>query len=135
MDANGEGHNELWDVDAASGQRTKLIAAAELIPTAGGEPIGVVSFSFSRDGRKLLLFTNAQRVWRARTKGEYYVCDLEARTLTPVSTQPGWQRRPREEGAGSSRRLPPGCSGLRARAVVFSLPVSSCLSRRAGGLA
>ena len=91
IDSNGEGQNEMWEVSAASGRRNKLVGADELIPAGAEKPIGIDGFSFSQDGKKLLIFTNATRVWRARTKGEYYVFDLEARTLTPVSTQPGWQ--------------------------------------------
>lgn len=91
LDVNGEGHNEVWQIDAASGRRTKLVEAAELIPEGAEEPIGIDGFSFSQDGKKLLIFTNATRVWRARTKGQYYVLDLETRTLSPITTQPGWQ--------------------------------------------
>lgn len=91
IDPNGDGQLEIWQVDAASGRRTRLVAAAELIPEGADEPIDIDGFSFSPDGQKLLIFTNAQRVWRARTKGEYYVLDLQSRALSPVSTQPGWQ--------------------------------------------
>jgi dipeptidyl-peptidase-4 len=91
IDSNGEDQQELWQVDAASGRRTKLVAASELIPEGADQPIDIDDFSFSPDGRKLLIFTDAQRVWRARTKGVYYALDLETRSLTPVSTQPGWQ--------------------------------------------
>lgn len=90
-DSDGEGNPELWQVDAANGRRTKLVDAAELVPAGADGPIAINGFTFSQDGKKLLIFTNAQRVWRARTKGEYYVLDLETRALTPVSTQPGWQ--------------------------------------------
>jgi dipeptidyl-peptidase-4 len=91
IDVNGEGQNEMWEVYAANGKRTRLVAAAELIPDGAEEPIDIDGFSFSQDGTKLLIFTNATRVWRARTKGEYYVFSLESRALVPISTQPGWQ--------------------------------------------
>ncbi len=90
-DVDGEGRTELWEVDAQSGRRTKLVSAEELIPAGESEPIAVDDFSFSATGRRLLIFTNAQRVWRARTQGEYYVLDLETRLLVPLSAQPGWQ--------------------------------------------
>ncbi|HEX6042489.1 S9 family peptidase, partial [Longimicrobium sp.] len=32
-----------------------------------------------------------QRVWRENTRGQYYVYDRDRRTLTPLSTRPGWQ--------------------------------------------
>ena len=39
-------------------------------------PLRAQSFRFSDDGRKLLLFTNTARVWRANTRGDYWVLDL-----------------------------------------------------------
>ncbi|MGH7540763.1 MAG: DPP IV N-terminal domain-containing protein, partial [Gemmatimonadota bacterium] len=86
-----DGATELWRVEAASGARTPLVRAAELVPPGGGEPIEIEEFAFSPDGRMLLLFTDAQQVWRARTKGTYYTFDLEGRTLRPLSEREGWQ--------------------------------------------
>ncbi len=88
---SSDGVTELWRVDAASGDRAPLVAAEQLVPEAADDPIEIEGFSFSADGRKLLLFTDAQQVWRARTKGIYYVLDLETRALRPISRAPGWQ--------------------------------------------
>src|SRR5205807_2395340 len=46
---------------------------------------------FASDGVRLLVFTNSARVWRQNTKGTYYVWDLQAKRLIPVSAQPGYQ--------------------------------------------
>ncbi len=91
VEPDSAGRSELWRVDADSGERERLIAAAELIPAGAEEPIAIEGFDFSADGRRALIFTNAQQVWRARTKGTYYVFDLETRSLTPVSEEEGWQ--------------------------------------------
>ena len=90
-EAEADGTSELWRVDAASGERTRLIAASELVPAGADRPLEIDDFGFSADGRRVLLFANAQQVWRARTKGEYWLFDLESRTLTPTSRSEGWQ--------------------------------------------
>jgi dipeptidyl-peptidase-4 len=86
-----EGRDELWEVDAATGEREKLIPASELVPEGESEPISIYDWSFSPDGRYVLIFTDAQQVWRDRTKGKYWTYDLTGGRLRPVSREPGWQ--------------------------------------------
>ncbi|HEX6939341.1 MAG TPA: S9 family peptidase [Longimicrobiales bacterium] len=85
------GATDLWIEDARSGERTRLIDGATLVPPGARDPIAIEAFDFSADESKVLIYTNSQRVWRQNTKGTYYVYDLETRRLTPVSTRPGWQ--------------------------------------------
>lgn len=91
VEQDDRGHDELWQVQAASGEREKLIPAGELVPEGDAEPISIYGHSFSPDGRYVLIFTDAQRVWRDRTKGKYYTFDLGSRELRPVSRTSGWQ--------------------------------------------
>lgn len=77
--------------DAASGRREVLVAASALVPQGAQRPIDIEDYQWSDDERKLLVFTNSQRVWRENTRGKFYVWDLDRRTLTPISTQNGWQ--------------------------------------------
>lgn len=91
VEQDDEDLDELWEVDAASGERERLISASELVPEDGDEPISIHDWTFSPDGRYVLIFTDAQRVWRDRTKGRYYTFDLADRELRPVSRKPGWQ--------------------------------------------
>ncbi len=85
------GGTSLVRVEAATGARYVLVGAGELVPSGTSERLSVESFSFSADGRKVLLFTDSEQVWRARTRGKYWVFDLQARTLTPVSRASGGQ--------------------------------------------
>ena len=82
---------DLYRVDALSGDRTLLVRGRELVPPEGGEPMDVESYQLSSGGAKLLIFTKALRVWRQNTKGTYYVWDFAAKRLTPVSRKPGYQ--------------------------------------------
>ncbi|MGD8360431.1 MAG: S9 family peptidase [Gemmatimonadota bacterium] len=75
---------EIVAYDAATGAREVLIPASELVPPGGREPVGVEGYSWSADGEKLLIFTNTRRVWRTNTRGDYWVLDRNAGTLTQM---------------------------------------------------
>lgn len=85
------GATDLYRVDARSGERELLVSGEDLVPQDGTEPIRIEDYAFSPDGSRLLIFTNSVRVWRQNTKGEYYVWDFEAGSLTPLSRRPGYQ--------------------------------------------
>ncbi len=44
----------------------------------------IQSFSLSEDGTKALIYTNSKKVWRYATRGDYYVADLNAKTVRQV---------------------------------------------------
>lgn len=61
---------------------SKILAGIQqLTPAGGNEALDVQLFSFSGDQKKLLIYTNSQRVWRINTRGDYWVLDLEKNTL------------------------------------------------------
>lgn len=82
---------EVWRVDAATGDSVKLVSAAELTPPGRSAPIQIEAVDFARGGDRLLLFADAERVWRDRTRGAYYVFDVPTRRLLPVGPEPGGQ--------------------------------------------
>ena len=84
---------DLYRVNALTGKKDLLVRGADLVPPGGGarDPIDIEEYHFSADGSKLLIFTNSTRVWRLNTKGTYYVWDLAAKRLIPVSAKPGYQ--------------------------------------------
>jgi dipeptidyl-peptidase-4 len=82
---------DLMVEDAATGRREVLVAASALVPQGAQRPIDIEDYQWSDDERKLLVFTNSQRVWRENTRGKFYVWDLDRRVLSPISTQNGWQ--------------------------------------------
>lgn len=91
VERDAQGRPTLVQVQAASGERDTLVTTAELTPPGRNEPLGIYEFSFSPDGRRLLLFTEAREVWRDRTRGTYWIFDLEERSLEPVSEEAGPQ--------------------------------------------
>ena len=66
---------------AATGRRSILIPAADLIPKGQDKPLSIESYEFSSDEKLLLIFTNSQRVWRRKTRGEFWVFDRTGRSL------------------------------------------------------
>ncbi|HJZ71139.1 MAG TPA: S9 family peptidase [Vicinamibacterales bacterium] len=62
--------------DAKSGARSVLVPAAQLTPKGRTAPLEIADYLWSRDGRRLLVFTNTRKVWRQNTRGDYWVLDL-----------------------------------------------------------
>jgi dipeptidyl-peptidase 4 len=62
-------------------QKTVLINRQQLTPKGQSESLEVRSFQFSQNGRRVLIYTNTKRVWRYDTKGDYWVLDLDKKTL------------------------------------------------------
>jgi len=76
---------DIVQYDAATGARTVLVPASELQPRNAAAPLRVEGYTWSDDGRKLLVFTNSQRVWRQNTRGDYWVLDLATHALHQVA--------------------------------------------------
>ena len=70
-----------------SGAQETLLTPELLTPQGASGPLYVEQFSFSKDESKMLLFTNSARVWRANTRGDYWVYDLASQSLTQIGAQ------------------------------------------------
>lgn len=75
---------ELARYESATNERSVLVPNDQLIPEDRKGSIRVESFTFSKDESKILIFTNSSRVWRANTKGDYWMLDLESKKLTQI---------------------------------------------------
>ncbi len=49
-------------------------------------PLEISNYSWSGDGKKLLIFTNTARVWRYNTRGDYWIFDIGTRKLKQIGT-------------------------------------------------
>src|SRR5437867_12598981 len=79
--AGGKAGQDIVRYDAETGLKTILVPAARLVPAGDSTPLEIEEYSWSADGRRLLIFTNAQQVWRTNTRGDYWVLDLAGWTL------------------------------------------------------
>ena len=67
------GGAEIARYDAATGARSVLATTR----------LDVDDYSWSSDGRRLLIFTNTKKVWRQNTRGDYWVLDVANGTTAP----------------------------------------------------
>lgn len=61
--------------------RTVLASIQDLTPQGSDQPLSISSFQFTADESRMMIFTNTKRVWRANTKGDYWVLDLKTKSL------------------------------------------------------
>ncbi|MEL6592386.1 MAG: DPP IV N-terminal domain-containing protein, partial [Bacteroidota bacterium] len=69
--------NSIDRVDPITGEHTQVISPAQLTPEGAETALRLANFTWSHDKQKLLLYTNTKRVWRANTRGDYWVLDLK----------------------------------------------------------
>ena len=76
---------DLVSYDTASGgDRTVLVSAASFIPKGSTTPLAVEGYKWSPDHTRLLVFTNSRKVWRQNTRGDFWVLDLQSKSLTQL---------------------------------------------------
>ncbi len=78
------GQNELVRYQSETQKKSVFIPAKKLIPKEKEEAINIESFSLSPDESKVLIFTNSSRVWRANTKGDFWVYDFKTKQLNQI---------------------------------------------------
>src|SRR5690606_2289007 len=62
--------NEIVQYTLPANSRNVFATAQQLTPTGATAPITVNLFSVTADQKKVLLYTNATRVWRIKTRGD-----------------------------------------------------------------
>jgi dipeptidyl-peptidase-4 len=72
---------EIIKYNPKTGRRSILVNAGQLIPKGSQNPLLISDYQWSADGKKLLLFTNTERVWRYETRGDYWVLNIVAGEL------------------------------------------------------
>lgn len=84
LEMNSQGYPTVVKYGTNSHQRAVLIETKELTPQGSTKPLVIESMTFSDDESKILFFTNSSRVWRANTKGDYWIYDLTTRKLNQI---------------------------------------------------
>ena len=79
-DTQEEG-KDIVRYDPETGKGEIMVASERLIPKGESEPLEIDNYSWSPNGKKLLVFTNTKRVWRTNTRGDYWVLDLQSGKL------------------------------------------------------
>lgn len=78
------GGKDIVKYTAASGKRSVIVSASQLIPNGEKAPISISDYDWSANNDKLLLFTNTKKVWRYNTRGDYWLLDLDTNKLVQL---------------------------------------------------
>lgn len=76
-----KGGKDIVRYDPETGEPEVLVPAAHLVPSGGSSPLSMAAFDWAPNMSHLLIFTNTKRVWRANTRGDYWVLDRTSREL------------------------------------------------------
>jgi dipeptidyl-peptidase-4 len=79
--AGKENEKDIVHYDPGTGKRRIEVAASQLIPEGKDLPLEIDDFQWSDNGKWLLIFTNSKKVWRQKTRGDYWVLNLENQEL------------------------------------------------------
>lgn len=58
-----------------------LVHSDSLRPAPNDKPLDIDAYEWSADRSKLLIFTNTRRVWRLKTRGDYWVLEMAGKRL------------------------------------------------------
>lgn len=89
-DQNGDDikiYEEIVQYDPATQARTVLISLEQLTPKNTDKALVVDDYKWSKDKSLLLIYTNAEYVWRDKTRGEYWVLNIEDGDLWKLGAQ------------------------------------------------
>ena len=72
--------DQIVEIALPVNEEKVIVSKAQLTPS-GGSPLSVRSYTVSKAGDKVLIYTNTRRVWRYDTRGDYWVFDLTSKSL------------------------------------------------------
>jgi len=62
-------------------ERSILISARQLTPEGEDKALSIDDYSWSEDRSKLLIYTNSVKVWRTKSRGDYWLLNLDSGDL------------------------------------------------------
>ncbi len=84
LDAEGEEIKPPEDIvfyDPATLGRTILISIEQLTPEGADRALAVDDYAWSEDRDRLLIYTNSKKVWREKSRGDYWILDVDSGEL------------------------------------------------------
>ncbi len=83
LEASGSaaGGRDIVLHEVLSGDTKVLVSASRLVPPGESAPLAIDDYAFSGDQSLVLIYTNSKRVWRANTRGDYWVLDRGSHEL------------------------------------------------------
>ncbi len=77
LERNGEGEQQILKYNVMTGSKNVIVDYTKLIPENESDPIKIEDYSFTTNMKLLLIYTNSKKVWRRKTRGDYWVLNLE----------------------------------------------------------
>ena len=74
-------YEEIVNYDPATQERTVLITLDQLTPKGSDKALVVDDYQWSDDKARLLVYSNAEYVWRKKSRGDYWVLELDSGEL------------------------------------------------------
>lgn len=74
-------NNAIVQYQLPTFSQTVIVDSVSLIPTGQKKALAIRSFSFSDDGKKVLIYTNSKKVWRSDTRGDYWIENTATKAL------------------------------------------------------
>jgi dipeptidyl-peptidase-4 len=72
---------EIVEIALPGNQEKVIVSKQQLTPSGSGLSLDIKSYIMSQSGDKALIYTNAKKVWRYQTQGDYWLFDLTSKTL------------------------------------------------------
>jgi dipeptidyl-peptidase 4 len=80
-----KGQEEILQYDPANNFASTILATSnDLIPSGSHTPLDVESYTWYPEHHLLLIFTNSKRVWRAHTRGDFWILNTDTKKLSQV---------------------------------------------------
>jgi len=73
--------NDIVFYKADGSGRKVLVSLEQLTPQGSKEALSIEDYQWSDNGQWLLVFTNGQQVWRSRSRGDFWVLNLQSNQL------------------------------------------------------
>jgi dipeptidyl-peptidase-4 len=74
-------YREIVQYDPATLERQVLFSLQQLTPGGAEQALAVDDYQWSDDKSKLLVYANSRKVWRQKTRGDYWVLEFESGEL------------------------------------------------------
>jgi dipeptidyl-peptidase-4 len=74
-------YREIVSYDPATLDREVLISLAQLTPQGADQALAVDNYQWSDDKRRLLIYANSRKVWRQKSRGDYWILQLDSSEL------------------------------------------------------
>jgi dipeptidyl-peptidase 4 len=75
---------EIIRYELPSLAKSVVVSTKDLKPSDSDKNVKIENFSFSKDEKKVLIFTNSKKVWRLNTRGDFWVYDLASQKLQQI---------------------------------------------------